>query len=147
MAHARRLRKSKDEKILFGVAGGVADYFDFDPVLVRVAWVLLSFATSGVALLVYIVMAFVMPGPRQATADGDSNPAGEDTADVEEPTRDTAGQRRRKTTNILAAGLIVIGVVVLLTNLGVFGSIRWDIVWPVVIIALGLALLVPRLRG
>lgn len=55
----KRLYKSKDDKMLFGVCSGVAEYFDIDPTLVRLATALLIF--SGVGVAVYIVAAIVMP--------------------------------------------------------------------------------------
>ena len=45
-----------------GVCGGIADYFDLDPTLVRVGYGLLTFLTTGFpGILVYIILAFVMP--------------------------------------------------------------------------------------
>lgn len=55
-----RLYRSRDDRILFGVAGGVADWLDLDPSLVRIVWALLFFA-GGVGFLLYVVMAFVIP--------------------------------------------------------------------------------------
>jgi phage shock protein PspC (stress-responsive transcriptional regulator) len=57
----RRLYRSVDERVLGGVAGGLAEYFDLDPALVRVAWAVLIFATAGTFLLLYIVMWIVIP--------------------------------------------------------------------------------------
>jgi phage shock protein C len=57
----RRLYRSSTERVLGGVAGGVADYFDLDPALVRVAWAVLILASAGVFLLLYLVMWFVVP--------------------------------------------------------------------------------------
>jgi phage shock protein C len=56
-----RLYRSTDDRMLAGVAGGLADYWDADPSLIRVLWVILAFATGGIALVVYIVMAIVVP--------------------------------------------------------------------------------------
>ena len=47
--------------MLAGVAAGVADTLDADPSLVRIAWALLAIFTGGIALIVYIVMAIVVP--------------------------------------------------------------------------------------
>ena len=47
--------------MLAGVAGGLAEIWDADPSLVRVGWALLAILTGGVALIVYIVMAIVVP--------------------------------------------------------------------------------------
>jgi phage shock protein C len=55
--------------MLAGVAAGVADALDADPSIVRVAWALLAILTGGIAFVVYIVMAIVVPeGPGGGTA-------------------------------------------------------------------------------
>jgi phage shock protein C len=58
---ADRLYRSRDDRMLAGVAGGVAEEVDVDPSIIRIVWVLLVFLTGGLALLVYIVMAIVVP--------------------------------------------------------------------------------------
>lgn len=57
----RKLTRSRGDKFLGGVCGGVARYLNMDPTLVRVLWVVLSLVTSGAGLLVYLVMLFVVP--------------------------------------------------------------------------------------
>jgi phage shock protein PspC (stress-responsive transcriptional regulator) len=56
-----RLYRSRDERVLAGVAGGLAEYLDVDPSLVRVVWVILALFSGGAFLLIYIVMALVVP--------------------------------------------------------------------------------------
>ncbi len=56
----KRLCKSVTDKKLCGVCGGVAEYFEFDPTLVRLAWVLFT-ALGGSGIIAYIVAALVMP--------------------------------------------------------------------------------------
>lgn len=63
----RRLYRSVHERVLGGVAGGVAEYFDLDPSLVRVGWAILILASVGGFLLLYIVMWIVVP---EAPVDG-----------------------------------------------------------------------------
>jgi phage shock protein C len=55
-----RLYRSRTDRILFGVAGGFADWLDVDPALVRLVWALLVFA-GGAGLLLYLVAAIVIP--------------------------------------------------------------------------------------
>lgn len=55
-----RLYRSRDERMLFGVAGGMARYFGLDPAIVRLVWFLLFLAGGAGALLV-IVAAIVIP--------------------------------------------------------------------------------------
>ncbi len=55
----KKLCKSRDRR-LFGVCGGLAEYFNLDPSLVRIGVVLFCFA-GGTGILAYLVAAFVMP--------------------------------------------------------------------------------------
>lgn len=56
-----RLFRSRSDRMLAGVAGGVADRFDLDPSLVRVGWTILILLSGGIFLVIYIVMAIVVP--------------------------------------------------------------------------------------
>ncbi|MEQ8712278.1 MAG: PspC domain-containing protein [Cyclobacteriaceae bacterium] len=56
-----RLTRS-NEKVLGGVCAGIAEYFDLDPTLVRIAYILVSiFSAAFPGILVYIILWFVMP--------------------------------------------------------------------------------------
>ena len=62
MTMEKKLTRSNTEKMLCGVCGGLAEYSDFDPTLVRVAYVFMSiFAAGFPGLLLYIILAIVMP--------------------------------------------------------------------------------------
>lgn len=59
----KRLYKSQTNKMLCGVCGGVAEYLNIDPTIVRLIWAVLVFA-FGTGILAYIVAAIIMPdGP------------------------------------------------------------------------------------
>ena len=59
----RRLTRSNN-KMIAGVCGGIAEYFDLDPTVVRVAYVLVSIVSVAFpGMLAYIVLMFVMPPP------------------------------------------------------------------------------------
>ena len=55
-----RLYKSNNNKMLDGVCGGIAEYFNIDPTLVRLAWVLFC-ALGGSGILAYIIAAIIIP--------------------------------------------------------------------------------------
>jgi phage shock protein PspC (stress-responsive transcriptional regulator) len=57
----KKLRRSSTDRMIGGVCGGLAEYFDIDPTLVRVAYVLLTFFTAFSGLLVYIILLILMP--------------------------------------------------------------------------------------
>ena len=56
----KRLYRSRDERMILGVCGGIAEYFDVDPTLIRLIAVLtLFFACTGI--LIYIILTIIMP--------------------------------------------------------------------------------------
>lgn len=57
----KRLTRSRHDKVVSGVCGGLARYFNVDPSLVRILTVVATLLTSGAALLVYVVAVMVMP--------------------------------------------------------------------------------------
>jgi len=59
---ARRLTRSRRYKMIAGVCGGLAEYFELDPTLVRVAYVLVSILSAAFpGIITYIVLMFVLP--------------------------------------------------------------------------------------
>ena len=60
----KRLYKSAIDKKLCGVCGGLAEYFDIDSTIVRLAWVLFT-ALGGSGIIAYIIAALVMPEKRE----------------------------------------------------------------------------------
>ena len=57
---SKRLYKSNENKMVDGVCGGIAEYFDIDPTLVRLGWVVFC-ALGGSGILAYIVAAIIIP--------------------------------------------------------------------------------------
>ena len=57
---SKRLRRSQS-KVIGGVCGGIAEYLDIDPVLVRIGYLLLSILTAFSGVLVYIILWLVVP--------------------------------------------------------------------------------------
>ncbi|MCX7658470.1 MAG: PspC domain-containing protein [Oscillospiraceae bacterium] len=56
----KRLYRSDRDRMICGVCGGLANYFNIDPTLVRLAWVLLIFC-AGTGILAYIIAAIIIP--------------------------------------------------------------------------------------
>lgn len=55
----RRLTRSSSNKMIFGVCGGIGEYLNIDPTIIRLIWLLLIF--SGVAVFVYFIAAMIIP--------------------------------------------------------------------------------------
>lgn len=60
MSTGKRLERSND-RILGGVCAGIAEYFDWDPTVVRIVYGLLTFCTAFSGIIVYILLWIVMP--------------------------------------------------------------------------------------
>lgn len=57
----KKLFRSRENKMICGVCGGIAEYFNIDPTLVRLGWVLVSVCSFGTGILAYFIAAVIMP--------------------------------------------------------------------------------------
>jgi phage shock protein PspC (stress-responsive transcriptional regulator) len=107
----RRLYRSETESVIGGVAGGVAEYLDADPAIVRVVWALLALITGGVFLIIYIVMWIVVPyGPESGeVAAGDSPAPDGAPAAMESAARPPRAARLRGRSWVFGLVLVVLG--------------------------------------
>jgi phage shock protein PspC (stress-responsive transcriptional regulator) len=140
----RRLTRDRKRAALGGVASGFARYLEVDPVLVRFAFVILTFF-HGLGLLLYLVGWAVIP-PDDVAHPGTPGPVLEvpppipDTARSTEPPLDGPDRGRR----LVGWGLVMFGGLLLLHNLD---WIRWPhwanlrTLWPLALVGMGMALL------
>src|SRR5262245_34027439 len=80
-AMRERLYRSRSDRMLFGVAGGMARYLDLDPSLVRIVWALLVIA-GGAGILLYVIAAIVIPEEPLGGAAGEGTATGSASADT-----------------------------------------------------------------
>ncbi len=132
---ARRLFRSAQNKMIGGVCGGLAEYFETDPSLIRIAAVALLFA-GGVGLIAYIVGWIILP-----KADSMSQLAGSNSPDtVGTKTSGTPEGSRFWSTYFPGLLLITIGTIFLLREM--FYWINWDDIWPVILILAGAGIII-----
>lgn len=55
----KKLYRSDSEKMISGVCGGIAEYFNIDATIIRLLWAILAF--SGTGIIVYIIAAIIIP--------------------------------------------------------------------------------------
>ena len=73
----RRLYRSVNDRWIAGVAAGVAEYFDVDPILVRVIWLISIPLTGFISLLAYVIMIVAVPlGPEEWSQPSPWQPGG-----------------------------------------------------------------------
>lgn len=112
----RKLYLSDDNKMIAGVAGGVAEYLDIEPVIIRLIWAFAAFS-GGVGALAYIIGIMVIP----------KRPVGEPRVTIEGSAR-----QPNRTAGII---MVLVGLVFLLNNF--LPSIPWGLIWPVALVAVG----------
>lgn len=132
----KRLYRSTTDRAVAGVAGGLGEYFGFDPGIARVAWLVVSILTLGLALLVYALAAKIIPQEPPEYAAIKIAPHG------------NLWPRLKSNPIVLwGALLLLIGVLLLAGNLGLLPW-RIDALWrglmsvvaPVLLIGLGVYL-------
>ncbi len=57
----KRLFRSKKNRMIFGVCGGLGEYLNTDPTVIRILWVILAISSLGIAILLYLIMAIIVP--------------------------------------------------------------------------------------
>ena len=148
-----RVIKSKTDKVIDGVCGGLAEYFGIDSVLVRLVFVVLVFF-NGLGLILYIILAIIMPGDGQVNKPPKET-IHENMQEIGERVKE-AGQglgqafsRKTEEKHSNRAGwlgilLIMLGIFFLLDNLHFLRWVDKDLLWPIIIIFVGAWLLIKR---
>lgn len=155
MNMSTKITKSKTDKVIDGVCGGLAEYFGIDPVLVRLVFVLLIFI-NGLGVILYIILAIIMPkaetesqSPKETIRENVQEigervkEAGEGLGAALSKKTEEKPSHRARWFGIL---LILVGIFFLLDNLGLIKWIDKDLLWPIIIIFIGAWLLIKRWR-
>lgn len=140
----KKLYRLPEQGKISGVAAGFAEYFDMDVTLMRLLFVAALFVTAGAAVVAYIVLAIVMPTPGT-----DKNQPIDVSDRVENLAEEMkANGRAQSAGNYIGLGLILLGVWLLAGRLfpGWF-SVQWNLVWPAVIIVLGVWIILKGKRS
>ena len=121
----RLVRRSRSERVLAGVCGGVGRYFGVDPVLLRIAFIILALA-NGLGVVAYVVAWVAIPEEQPDQPPGPPS----------EPRRETGRL-------VLGGSLVVLGLVLLLDRLAPELD---ELFWPVALVAVGVAVMLVGLR-
>lgn len=138
----KQLRRVKQGAVLGGVAGGIAQYFNVDVVIIRLLFVISLFVSFGVSLFAYIVLWVVLPEDNTFyQIDNPMAPGSPTYQTTPPPVNDSV--KRDRNIKIIAIGLIGFGVFILLDQYNVWYSLS-KYFWPVAMIALGAYLLLKK---
>jgi phage shock protein PspC (stress-responsive transcriptional regulator) len=163
----RRLYRSATDRKIGGVAAGTATYFDIDPSISRVLWLLLAIFTGGAFVIVYLVMWAIVPEEpwtppvssataaapaATGAADGTPETADTDATDVPAPAPPPTSTWNASTPVgsgpspqvIFGAILILIGGWFLAQQF--FPALNFGTIWPIGLVVIGVVVLVSALR-
>ncbi len=132
----KKLHRSRQNKLLAGVAGGIAEYFDIDPVIVRALFVVTTIGW-GISLLLYILLWIIVPLDNLIIVQESTINFTEDNStnvNYYEELSDKNEVSKRKT--VFGITLILIGLLMLLENL--LPNLYFTDWWPVVLVAVGI---------
>lgn len=126
-----RLYRSRQDKIIAGVCGGLGKYFEIDSVLPRLVFIALTIG-SGVGLVIYLIMYFMVP----------LEPSQPDVINI----TDNLDKRTSRRS-------VIAGIIIVLFGLGLlskqfwpnlFYNFGWNFILPIIIIIFGFSLLIKR---
>lgn len=149
-----RLTRSRTDRIIAGVAGGIAKYFQIDSTIVRIIFILLAFAGIGVVL--YIILIFVMPNEEVVSSD----PAETIKNNVKNLGKEMREQAQKMQGNWsvqspqphhsriwLGIIILIVGVLLLLQNFAFLTFLSLGKLWPIILVAIGITILARRPNG
>lgn len=154
-----RLTRSRKDRVIFGVCGGLAEYFGVDAVIIRLAFVVFTII-EWPGILLYIILAIIIPEAEKEdmtekqTIDKTVENLGEELKISGEKLEEKVDKfeeelvtERPKRSMWLGAILILLGLFFLIDRLGFLWWLREDIFLPLVLILLGAWLLISYIRG
>ncbi len=140
-----RLYRSRSNRVVGGVAGGLGEYFRIDPVIVRLVWVLLAFA-RGSGLMLYLIAWILIPEePIVVIQDPDSAPSAEASGnggagDWSEQVKESPVEEEERRRRWFGGLLVIAGLLLLAEKTALWLDPAWLV--PLGLIAAGVVVLV-----
>lgn len=143
----KKLYRSVTDKMIGGVCGGIAEYFEIDPVLIRLIFVL-AVIFGGSGILAYIILWIIIPQKpfiitpfnQEKPGDAKSQDSDENKSSSAQFNMSSVNQKPKNNKSVFAgAFLIVLGVIFLLDNF--VPAFHFSDFWPIILIGLGVAII------
>lgn len=134
----KKFYRSRKNRIIAGVCGGLADYFNVDPTIVRLIFAAMVLG-GGFGIGFYIVLWIVVPEEGK-----EGHPRVERVAD---DLRSAMSEGRRSRANgrtLFALLIVLVGIMLLMNQIFPMHWFTWDFFWPVLLIVLGLSIVLKR---
>jgi phage shock protein C len=145
--NTKKLYRSKTDRVLFGVCGGLGEYFEVDSLILRILFILLTF-TGGSGIIIYIILAIIIPdGEGQKLKNKEVK---EVISEAQEKTQDLA-EEIKKNGNWIKSVKNIIGLIIVFIGLNIlfeqvfkfspFAFINWASLWALIIVLIGVKII------
>ncbi len=138
----KRLYRSRKDRMIGGVSGGIAGYFDIDPVIVRALFIITTLGW-GLSIVAYIVLWIIVPDEEKVRGYAEYHTEQCDGQGYEEYPCDEHKDRTDRSV-VAAIILIAVGILFLLDNIA--GWLSFGHVWPLAVIGFGAYILYKNLH-
>jgi phage shock protein C len=139
----KKLVRPKHGRVLFGVAQGLGEYFDIDPVIIRILFVIFTIS-GGAGILLYIIGILLIPDEmkdtiREEVEEIKKNHHANNNESVEEKTSSAKISKQRDSSIIFGLIVLFVGLMFLFSNF--LPWLSWGKFWPVILIFFGLLII------
>lgn len=145
MEKNKRLYRSAKSKVFGGVAGGIAEYFDIDPIIIRLLFAIIALAGGGGAV-VYLILWVALPiepitpftmNMGSGTETGGSNFDQQSGTDFTQASQPTFSPEKSSNRNGLIGGVLLISLGLIFLANRFLTNINFSDLWPLVLVVLG----------
>lgn len=142
----QKLYRSCTNRILGGVAGGLGEYFEIDPVIIRLIFVILVIA-AGSGFLIYFLAWIIIPENPKCSKHQDAKEEIKEAAEnvANEIKKNVKYRDNNNSKSLLGLIILAVGGLLLVQNL--IGLNFWHNFWPVILIVLGLGIILQGTRS
>ncbi len=133
----KKLYRIPEQGTITGVCAGLAEYFNIDVTIIRVLAVISAFATGGFAILLYFIVALIIPVKGGSEAD---RSVGERVESLAKEVGDRGSSNQLR--NWIGASLAVVGLWLLLATIWPeLFRVKWEVIWPILLIVAGVVII------
>jgi phage shock protein C len=138
----RKIYRSRKDRIIFGVCGGIAEYYNIESLWVRVVFIFLGI-TGAIGFVLYVALAILMPlNPVKSISDKKPEEVGATAEEFRDRVKGLASELRNdpkvdRRRNLLGLLIVTIGVIAFFNELFPNFWIGWKVLWPMIIILIG----------
>jgi phage shock protein C len=142
----RKLFRSRSDKMLGGVCGGLANYAGIDPIIVRLFFVIFTLA-GGAGVLIYFILWILLPQEGENSEWNEKNYSSR-VGSMRDDFIEAARKPDPRAVRYIGGAIVAAGMLLLLQNLNIswLWWLKGDFIWPLILIAGGVLLLMKAFR-